>query len=63
MSRTRRDQARGRGLGTPHHAIPHVYRKVPKSAAEALYPNLPSDQQVRDRDRQDRRTKEEKNQP
>jgi hypothetical protein len=47
MSRTRRDQARGRQR---HPTIPHVYRK-PQSAAEAMYPNLPSDQQLRDRDR------------
>jgi hypothetical protein len=63
MSKTRRDQERGRGLGEPHPTVPHLYRKVPQTPAEAMYPHLPSDQQVRDRERlreRDRRAKNEK---
>jgi hypothetical protein len=60
MSRTRRDQARGR-LGRPHPRIPHLYEKVPQSLGEALYPNLRSNQQLRDRERdQARDRKKEK---
>jgi hypothetical protein len=59
MSKTPRE----RGLGDPHPHVPHLYRKVPQSTAAAIYPHLPSVQQIREREREkerDRRDKKDK---
>jgi hypothetical protein len=58
MSRTRRDQARGRGQ--PHPYVPHLYRKVPQTPGEAVYPHLRSAEELRKREQDRERTKKDK---